>query len=66
LTDEEHESGSLCGEAHKAHLCYLKKHGLLNRIRDRQLTYSPRVSCSKCGIKAHYPHNVCFPVRLEE
>jgi hypothetical protein len=53
-----------CGEMHKGHICWLYRMGLLNEMY--HLSNNPTVSCSKCGAKANLPHNVCFPVPLEE
>jgi hypothetical protein len=48
-----------CGELHKGHICYLTNMGLMQEVY--HLSNSPAVTCSKCGARANFPHNVCFP-----
>jgi len=66
-TDQADNAGSDmlcgCGEMHKGHICWLSHMGLIMEVR--HLTDSPTVACAKCGARANLPHNVCFPVPLE-
>ena len=47
-----------------------RKHEMLCTIEDARtihcLTANATVSCSKCGVKAHDPADVCDPVQLPD
>lgn len=47
-----------------------RQHEMLCTIENsttlRSLTANATVSCSKCGVKAHNPADVCDPVQLPE
>ena len=46
----------------------MRKHEMLCNIEDAQtihcLTTNATVACSRCGVKAHNPADVCEPVQL--
>lgn len=46
----------------------MRKHEMLCNIEDAQtihcLTANATVACSRCGVKAHNPADVCDPVQL--
>ena len=53
-------------QAHKMHMCQLKKSGFDKKkpAEFKKLTANPKYKCANCGAQAHDSKNLCKPVPL--